>query len=524
MKKITKILSLVLALLLIMSAFAGCKKESADATDPPKDPVKDPVDETVTDPVEEREHVELVLYNYVSIDFPGQKETNEAVNAYLKEKLNTTIEWHLLMSDEYISNMPTHVDSGGYFDICFTNASNLPFDTYVAKNAFLPLEDYVDEYLSGTKALQPQAAWDTLCVDGHQYAVPLPRDSATQFGIQINDTMVQDLGLEYPTFNTYFDLIDYLYEAKEARDAKYPEKKDQPIIKQLYAAPTAFWSIDEITSGNLVYANIDGLTGFEDVSETAFCPLLTEDFREWAKLRRQLVEDGIMAEDPTSYDPDGVLQASGEFLWETTLGTLSINEDAYMPAYKQKLILANESWGTTSRFKNGLAVSAKSKYPERALEVIELINTDPYLATLLRFGPEGVGWTDNDNDGVAEMTEINAVPYTWQYGWYYWNLGGLTVSKVPEGTDVNFASDLAKMNMEATPSDLMGFAFDPAPVETEIAACKNVNKEFMNTLTLGQAEDVDKVVDEYIKKLKDNGIEKIVAEANKQIQEWKAAK
>ena len=122
------------------------------------------------------------------------------------------------------------------------------------------------------------------------------------------------------------------------------------------------------------------------------------------------------------------------------------------------------------------------------------------------------------------MTEINAVPYTWQYGWYYWNLGGLTVSKVPEGTDPNFASDLAKMNMEATPSDLMGFAFDPAPVETEIAACKNVNKEFMNTLTLGQAEDVDKVVDEYIKKLKDNGIEKIVAEANKQIQEWKAAK
>ena len=57
MKKITKILSLVLALLLIMSAFAGCKKESADATDPPKDPVKDPVDETVTDPVEEREHI-----------------------------------------------------------------------------------------------------------------------------------------------------------------------------------------------------------------------------------------------------------------------------------------------------------------------------------------------------------------------------------------------------------------------------------------------------------------------------------
>lgn len=42
--------------------------------------------------------------------------------------------------------------------------------------------------------------------------------------------MIDDLGVPFPdTFDTAADLIDWFYDVKEARDAKYPDRAENPI-------------------------------------------------------------------------------------------------------------------------------------------------------------------------------------------------------------------------------------------------------------------------------------------------------
>lgn len=234
--------------LVMVLAMAACDTAKPDPTETTKATENSGETQPTQKTEKEREHVELVVYNYINGSvLPGMEETMEAVNAYLKEKLNTTIDLHLFSISEYSSTASTVLTGGGDVDFLFTRAIFVPFLQYANMNAFLPLEDYVDEYLTGTKALLPESAWDALTVNGHLYAVPMARDSATRYQITVNTTLADDLGLTVPeSFCTYYDLNDFLYAAKAARDAKYPEKADLPIVRSMENTFEKYYPVDPI--------------------------------------------------------------------------------------------------------------------------------------------------------------------------------------------------------------------------------------------------------------------------------------
>ena len=87
MKNFKSVIALLLALVMVLGLAACTPKDNAEDTKPADTKPADtkPAD---TQPAEttpaEREHVELVYYNYLNKDYPGLKETEEAINAYLK--------------------------------------------------------------------------------------------------------------------------------------------------------------------------------------------------------------------------------------------------------------------------------------------------------------------------------------------------------------------------------------------------------------------------------------------------------
>ncbi len=162
-------------------------------------------------------------------------------------------------------------------------------------------------------------------------------------------------------------------------------------------------------------------------------------------------------------------------------------------------------------------VSVTSKNPERALMVLELINTDPYVATTLRFGIEGTHWNQSEEENVLSFEGTkNADPSNrGHYYWYGAQFGSLVYSKVPAGYPSNFTSLIKAANESAISDTNLGFIFDPTNVTNEIAACSAVIDEFVTPLKWGWiAEDeVDAQIDAFIEKLNASGAEKIVAEA-----------
>ena len=69
-------------------------------------------------------------------------------------------------------------------------------------------------------------------------------------------------------------------------------------------------------------------------------------------------------------------------------------------------------------------------------------------------------------------------------------------------------------------SPLIGFQFDPTPVRQKIADCSSVASEYMLALQQGQYKDKDAALKEFRDKLKKAGCDEVIAEKQRQLNEF----
>jgi putative aldouronate transport system substrate-binding protein len=152
---------------------------------------------------------------------------------------------------------------------------------------------------------------------------------------------------------------------------------------------------------------------------------------------------------------------------------------------------------------------------------------------MMRFGIEEKHYIINDEGKMQfEGSERNGGDRA-DYGYYYWYaapVGNLTIVNAPEyltGPDGIMLKEMVRYNNEAVRPRHMGFVFNTEPVTNELAACTSVVMEYRDVLRngqLGSEAEVDSTVDEFNEKLKANGIDKIVAECQAQIDAWNASR
>lgn len=509
----TRVLSLVLALLMVF-ALVAC----APAVDN-KD--TNPSDAEGNGETKPREHVTLIMYTH-GVNQPGREDMIEALNKYLKEKLNVTLD--LRPNKDYTKTMSTRIDAGEDWDICLVG-HGVDFKAYAGRNAFAPLTDYLDLLPKTTEQLN-QSGYAAFTMDEEVYAVPIMKDSFLRLDALMNQTMLDDLGIEFPAeWKTKRDLVDFFYAVRKAKDAKYPDEADIPLIQDIYL-DLSQWIYTETILGTralpVLSVNIDESIGCKGIpiGDTVFCPFYTQEYRDTMKAIYGLVEAGVGAFDPKAFDQDGVLLNSGKLLGKFGSSNLYVAEDS-IPG--QKTVFYPSSVIYAANYKVGWAVNAKCKNIERAVEVLEFLQNDTYAATILRFGPEGKGWTDTNNDNVIELSDANSDPTNrYWYMWPGWQVGGVTASKVLPGLPADYMERMKTVNKTAVPTPNFSFVFDVEPVENQVAACNNVISKYHDTLKLGQNSNVDALIDQFIAELKANGMDEIVAEGQRQLTAWRA--
>ena len=80
-----------------------------------------------------------------------------------------------------------------------------------------------------------------------------------------------------------------------------------------------------------------------------------------------------------------------------------------------------------------------------------------------------------------------------------------------------------EFNIASVDAPSFGFDFDIEPVSTEVAGFGNVMDEFGKSLFTGSV-DPEEYLPKLQEKLEATGIDKVIAEMQKQIDEWKAKK
>lgn len=180
------------------------------------------------------------------------------------------------------------------------------------------------------------------------------------------------------------------------------------------------------------------------------------------------------------------------------------------------------------------AINKNSEHPEKAMELINLINTDEYLRNLLNYGIEGVHWEKVEVD-EAEAKEAEGKPYVYDfkvklieekkkdYAVPYWVQGGLFNTYVLDNEPIDKWAEFKEFNDASQEAPSFGFDFDLEPVSTQIAGFRNVLDEFGKSLYTGSV-DPDEYVPQLLKKLEATGVQDVIDEMQKQIDEWKASK
>lgn len=161
------------------------------------------------------------------------------------------------------------------------------------------------------------------------------------------------------------------------------------------------------------------------------------------------------------------------------------------------------------------AISRTSEHPDRAIQFLERVNTDPVLYNLICFGIEDLDYTREGN----VVTAVENSGYDPNQDWAYGNQFNAYV-RAGQPEDI---WDLMKANNDAAePSPILGFAFDSVPVQTELASVSAVVDEYYLSLSTGSVNPEEKLP-EFLDKLEKAGSQTIIDECQRQLDEWLAA-
>jgi len=461
------------------------------------------------------EEVELIWY------YPGpypQQDADmvyEEINKILKEKINATVDFRAQNWGDYEDRIRLVIASGENYDLCFTANWFNNYLQNVSKGAFLPLDDLIDEYAPGLKALVPTAMWDATRVQGKIYGLINYQISCMTNGAYFKKELVDKYGFDVTTVKEMEDLEPFLALIKEYDPDIYPTG-----IVSSGGGNWAGW-ITHFGFDEVVGRDLPGAVYIDDIGAipTAINQYKTDEFKKFAGTVAEWFQKGYVRSDALAItDAQPMTKAGLMGVWFG--GNVKPGGDAeHLAAHGYEMIqhpISDPILKTSSIISTMHGINRNSKNPERAMMFMELLNTDVELYNLLCFGIEGVHYNKVGENQIELVEGSGYVPNTaWLFGCQF------NAYFLPGQADTLWEETHA-LNMSAKPSPLLGFAFDPVPIKTEIAQCQAVCDEYMRTLDTGSSgADWEATLAEFTAKLDEAGAERIISEINTQLKLWK---
>lgn len=510
--KIRNVLGLCLATVVALGVLAGCnqKKDSQAAGDRSGEITK--------------------LVWYMSLN-PVAADTDKVIaklNEYTRDKIGVEIDYKIMANPDYKEKMPNLINAGEYFDICFTSNWTTDYLQFVGKDAFMDITSLLPQYAKETYDFIPQAVWNAVKVNGAIYGVPSYKEMGWQGGIIYNSDMAKAYGIDMSTVKT---VKDYTAVLKTVYEKSRAENKNVIGISGLNTA----WEISnpyESLTGNQELPAAGAVPEFnnflEEKGNVVFNQYATKEYMEFCQLMREWNQAGYLSGDPVNYDTD-TANRDNDF----NKGSLFSYFIQYAPGTAESMTttsghgvefvpLMNPLFETRSALGGLLAISSASEHPEKALEFLNLLNTDEYVGTLIRHGIEGVHHSvvnDHQVDKTMGGTlKDNGYDYT--YGWQFG-------TPFNQKWDISYPDNIEELFFEYNDSAVIapnsGFTFDTVPVETQVAALVNTISKYVPSLESGSV-DPAVYIPQFLDALKANGVDTLLAEVEKQVTAFNAAK
>ena len=415
------------------------------------------------------------------------------VNEYVGEKIGVNIEMQVIGWGDWEPRRNVIINTNEPYDIIFGNDATYNNDVRLGAYYEITEED-LNTYAPGLLELIPADYWDAVRVNGKIYAVPSYKDSS------MTNYCVWDK-----------DLLD-------ANSIDTTEMHDLAAVEEtLYALKDLVNIAPFTTNGNgngFILANYDSLSSglpalgvrVDDESRQVVAVFEQEDIMETITMFHKWFNDGIINADAATLAENPKYRAcyvaQGWSLAADTTWGPGMGVDAVAVQWGPTVMGSDTIQGSMN------CISASSKNPEKALQLLELVNTDSYVRDSLQYGLEGEDW-EYTTDGKLHRIKTD------------WPMAGYTQGnyfiRTQLDTEVESQdAEIKALNEGATMSPVLGFAFDTSNVADQLTACIEIYNRYKAELLTGTLDPEEQVA-AMMEEMRSNGFDEIVAEAQAQI-------
>jgi len=342
-----KKVALFLALVLALGALAGCagnKTEDGDIT--------------------------LKWYARINKE-PDSGEVFQMVSDMAKEKIGVAVD--IIALEDYHTKIGVINASGEDFDIVYTSSVINNIYQNVADGNLLALDDLLPKYAPELWKEVGEDVWEGVKINGKIYGIPNQQIFARSPGFMIPTQNIEVLGLDLEN-TKYETLADY-----------------EPYLKAIvektgsYAYLANAWGGDGAQREGFELVLGSGLPGavrFVEENPVVVNQYESQEYKDYINMRRRWVKEGLTAPmDVEETDIQKYKAPEGEVIpWLINMGTnMPGIESDYLNKYDIKTTVTTP--GTPLLNTYGLvatmaSVNVDSRYPEKTVEFLNLMNTD----------------------------------------------------------------------------------------------------------------------------------------------------
>lgn len=453
---------------------------------------------------------EVTLTWYIPGNGP-QTDTDkveDAIYEYLKDDLNVRIDFVESDWGSYDDKVQMAIASQEEFDLCYTAHWSNNFYNNVSKNAFLELNDLLDEYGQDLKELIPEAGWEAATVDGNIYAVPNMQIWAYQGAIGVENSVLEQYNFDLTQVQSLKDMEPLFEQIKADNPDMYP------IVN---CGPAELLSNYQNTLGfeELAGTKVPGALEYGDESMTVVNQFELPQVQEFFQMMYDWNQKGYFRSDSATVTDDNMdIQIGKSVSKLTSTYKPGVETDTKAKTGKDFTYqqIGDAHLSTSSITAALTAVSRTSKNPERAMMFLNRLNTDKELYNMVCFGIEGEHYTKDGNYAIPVENSAYNPNQDWVYGNQFNAL-------YREGQGEDDWARTEEINNSAEPSLALGFSFDSTPVQTQLASVSAVVDEYYSSLATGMVNP-EEVLPEFLEKLEQAGSDELIAECQKQLDEW----
>ncbi len=516
-----KVVAVAIAVTCMAGCLTGCQSGDAGQSDQTSQTSQDNEagDEgaSVNAPEETGEIADITwMYAQMSGMIPEDlQKVEDLLNEITEEKIQVHVKLSPVSFADYQNQISLIMASQEKMDIITTAGSNI-WSSLLNQRQLMPLNDLIEQYGSGITEVVPEDYFRGTTVDGNLYAITTNGTKSDNYNIVLRKDLIDKYGLQeevekIQAADSMKDMDDNIEILEEIFSVI---KENEPEMEILYPwGGNMAINYDQLSDRlGVVFKDGDSI---ENLFSSDEYRKLCETVYDWAQ------KGYIMKDAATTTESAGSLMKSGRlFAFTLSSGRGNYIDEAATngyEAYNVNLRKPSISNGSITLFANCIPTTCTE--PEAAMKFLNLLYSDEEVVNLMAYGISGEHYVEVEDGWIdyPEGVDASNSKYPGDQVYMYGNTFLLKSHKV---YTTQSAEEGMAYDAEASISGCMGFNYDPGNVKNETAACSAVLTEFRTGLEMG-AINPETELPAFIEKLEKSGINEVLAEKQRQLDEWK---